>query len=140
MRILFLSLTLALLAGCSNWGFPGVYRINVEQGNIVTQEMVDQLKPGMTRRQVRYILGTPLLEHTFDRDRWDYVYMVRNGTRTVDENRLSVFFEGDELVSYRGSLVPDGEVTQASFAAAEAERQEASDVEEREAAAPLTLD
>ena len=97
----------ALLSGCgSNFGFPGVYRIDVEQGNIVTEEMVEQLKLGMTRRQVRFVLGTPLIEDTFHPDRWDYRYMVRNGLDTVDENRLSVFFEGDLLTGVEGTILP----------------------------------
>ena len=80
------------LAGCgTNIGFPGVYRINVEQGNIVTADMVEQLAPGMTRRQVRFILGTPLIEDTFHEHRWDYRYTLRNGLETVQENRLTVF-------------------------------------------------
>jgi len=95
MRLLFLALLLGFLAGCGSWGFPGVYRINVEQGNIVTPEMIEQLEPGMTRRQVRYILGTPLVEDSFNRDRWDYVYALRNGGTLLKENRLSVYFEGD---------------------------------------------
>ena len=107
MRILFLSLTLALLAGCSNWGFPGVYRINVEQGNIVTQEMVEQLKPGMSRRQVRFILGTPLLEDPFNQARWDYPYVKRNGNEVLDEARLMVYFDGDKLVSFEGDVDQD---------------------------------
>ncbi len=106
MRILLLSVILALVAGCSSWGFPGVYRINVEQGNIVTQEMVDQLKPGMTRRQVRYILGTPLVEDSFNRGRWDYIYTLRNGDTLLLENRLTVFFEGDTLTRFTSTLVP----------------------------------
>ena len=65
MRILLISLAITFLSACSFVGFPGVYRINIEQGNIVTQDMADQLKPGMNRRQVRFILGTPLAEDTF---------------------------------------------------------------------------
>jgi len=96
------------LAGCgTNIGFPGVYRINVEQGNIVTADMVEQLAPGMTRRQVRFILGTPLIEDTFHEHRWDYRYTLRNGLETVQENRLTVFFDGDELVKVTGTLLPD---------------------------------
>jgi outer membrane protein assembly factor BamE len=106
MRILFACLLALALAGCSAWGFPGVYRINIEQGNIVTQEMVDQLKPGMSRRQVRYILGTPLIEDTFNQDRWDYVYLVRNGYETRAENRLTVHFEGDSLSHLSGTMRP----------------------------------
>ncbi len=106
MRILLLSLVLACLAGCSSWGFPGVYRINVEQGNIVTQEMVDQIQPGMTRRQVRFILGTPLLEDSFNRNRWDYIYTLRNGRNTLVETRLTVHFEADTLTHFTSTLVP----------------------------------
>lgn len=104
MRSLLLSLIFVCLAGCSSWGFPGVYRINIEQGNIVTQEMVDQLKPGMSRRQVRFILGTPLQEDPFDDDRWDYIYTLRNGNKTLRENRLTVFFEGDTMSRFDSTL------------------------------------
>lgn len=96
------------LAGCgSNIGFPGVYRIDVEQGNIITSEMVEQLQQGMTRRQVRFILGTPLIEDTFHNDRWDYRYTLRNGTNTLEENMLTVYFEDDKLVNVTGDLLPE---------------------------------
>ncbi len=102
---LFLAL---VLAGCgSNIGFPGVYRINVEQGNIITEDMVEQLKPGMTRRQVRFVMGTPLIEDTFQPDRWDYRHTIRNGIETLSESRLTVFFEGDSLVNVTGTIVPE---------------------------------
>ena len=79
IRPLAVGCLLAGLIGCgSNIGFPGVYRINVEQGNVVTEEMVDQLRPGLNRRQVRYIMGTPLIEDSFHEDRWDYRYTLRN--------------------------------------------------------------
>lgn len=96
------------VAGCgTNFGFPGVYRIDVEQGNIVTAEMVEQLKPGMTRRQVRFIMGTPLIEDTFHTDRWDYRYMVRNGNDTLEQNRLTVVFDDDSLIDVIGDNAPD---------------------------------
>ena len=103
MRILLLSLTIACLCACS---FPGVYKINVEQGNIVTQDMVDQLKPGMNRRQVRFILGTPLVEDTFNQNRLDYLYVKRNGDKVLSQNRLTVEFEGDALASVSGDMIP----------------------------------
>ena len=78
VRLLLIALFIASLTACGAVGFPGVYRINVEQGNIVDQEMVNQLKPGMSRRQVRFIMGTPLVEDTFNSNRWDYTYSVRN--------------------------------------------------------------
>ena len=104
-----LSLLLSmLLTGCgSNFGFPGVYRINVEQGNVVTEEMVEQLRPGLNRRQVRYIMGTPLIEDAFHSDRWDYRYLLRNGNETLSENRLTLWFEGDELIRAEGPDAPD---------------------------------
>ena len=65
-----------------------------------------QLKPGMNRRQVRFILGTPLIEDTFNQNRWDYLYVKRNGDKVLDESRLTVEFEGDSLVNVSGNLVP----------------------------------
>ncbi|MAT91252.1 MAG: hypothetical protein CME59_01490 [Halioglobus sp.] len=106
MRIACIALLATCLAGCGFIGFPGVYRIDVEQGNIVTQDMADQLKPGMSRRQVRFILGTPLVEDTFNQDRWDYPYVKRNGPDVLDESRLSVRFDGDTLVEVSGDYLP----------------------------------
>ena len=106
MRVLLSCLLIVLLTGCSSWGFPGVYRIDVEQGNIVDQEMVDQLKTGMSRRQVRYILGTPLIEDPFNQSRWDYVFTVRNGNTIKREDRLTVFFEGDTLDHFTSTIPP----------------------------------
>jgi outer membrane protein assembly factor BamE len=107
MRILLLTLILAGLSACSSVRFPGVYRIDVEQGNIVTQELVDQLKPGMSRRQVRFILGTPLLEDTFNQNRWDYPYVKRNGVDVLSQSHLTVVFEEDSLVEIRGDYLPE---------------------------------
>ena len=104
MRALLTLLFFLPLAGCGSWGFPGVYRINVEQGNIVTGDIVGQLKPGMSRRQVRYILGTPLIEDSFNRDRQDYVYMLRNGNRVLREERLTVYFQGDAMTRFTSSV------------------------------------
>jgi outer membrane protein assembly factor BamE len=109
MRIIFPALLIFSLSACSFVGFPGVYRINVEQGNIITQEMVDQLKPGMSRRQVRFILGTPLVEDTFNQDRWDYTYVIRNGLNIITEEQLTVFFEDDSLTRFSGNLTPSQE-------------------------------
>ena len=106
MRILLIALAITLTSACSAVGFPGVYRIDVEQGNIVTQEIADQLQPGMSKRQVRFILGTPLVEDTFNRDRWDYVYTRRNGLDVLAEERLTVTFENDSLVGVSGDYTP----------------------------------
>ncbi|MFK8050972.1 MAG: outer membrane protein assembly factor BamE [Halioglobus sp.] len=118
MRISLLALIFLALCGCGSLGFPGVYRINVEQGNIITQDMVDQLKPGMSRRQVRFILGTPLVEDSFNQQRWDYAYVTRNGNKLLSEEQLTVYFEGDVLSKFTSSLSPSSE---SETAAAESE-------------------
>jgi outer membrane protein assembly factor BamE len=81
------------------------YKIDVRQGNYITQDMVAQLKPGMTRDQVRFVLGTPLLTDIFHADRWDYVYRFKSGRGEVQQRRLSVFFEGNNLVRVAGDVV-----------------------------------
>lgn len=91
------------LAGC---GFPGVYKIDVQQGNVVTQEMIDQLRPGMTTRQVRFIMGTPLIQDTFAPNRWDYLYSMRAGHDTREQERVSLTFENDQLVGLAGDFQP----------------------------------
>ena len=121
IRPLAVGCLLAGLIGCgSNIGFPGVYRINVEQGNVVTEEMVDQLRPGLNRRQVRYIMGTPLIEDSFHEDRWDYRYTLRNGNETLTETQLTLWFEGDELVRVEGSDAPNWDESQSEGSASEA--------------------
>ena len=116
--LVWLSLT---LAGCGNFGFPGVYQIDVEQGNIVTPEMVEQLKPGMTRRQVRFVMGTPLIEDTFNENRWDYRYINRNGNKTLAESQLTVIFEGDARIRVEGPDAPDWGATDPDVNAGEDE-------------------
>ncbi|AXP06971.1 MULTISPECIES: outer membrane protein assembly factor BamE [Pseudomonas] len=95
---------LLALAGCS---FPGVYKIDIQQGNVVTQDMIDQLRPGMTRRQVRFIMGNPLLTDTFHADRWDYLYSLQPGGGERQQERISVIFNSnDQLVSLSGDFMP----------------------------------
>lgn len=101
--ILFSLLT---LGACSNLSFPGVYRIDVDQGNVVNQEMADQLQPGMTTRQVRYILGTPLLKDSFHHNRWDYIYSIKNGSEVRGQNLLTVYFADDKLTHFSGNFLP----------------------------------
>lgn len=95
-----------LLSGCNNLEFPWVYKINIDQGNIITQEMVNELKPGMTREQVKFVMGSPLIADTFHEDRWDYIYTLveRNGKRT--RHNLTVLFSGDKLVGLNGDFMP----------------------------------
>jgi outer membrane protein assembly factor BamE len=78
-------------AGC-------VYRINIQQGNFLKQADVDQVQAGMTRSQVRYLLGTPMVADSFNKERWDYIYYLKKGrTRHVDSRRVTVYFDGDKV-------------------------------------------
>ncbi|UTA47041.1 outer membrane protein assembly factor BamE [Simiduia sp. 21SJ11W-1] len=97
-----LILSLVLLSGCSYFRFPGVYKIYIPQGNIVKEDMVDQLQVGMTRRQVRFVLGTPLVEDTFHADRWDYVWTLKDPKGETQKKIFTVFFEGDQLTRFEG--------------------------------------
>jgi outer membrane protein assembly factor BamE len=107
MRVILSALIISIaVSGCGFIGFPGAYKIGIEQGNIVTQEMIDQLEPGMSRRQVRFVLGTPLIEDSFQPDRWDYRYEFSRGDQTFIETRLTVFFEGDALTHFDSTLPP----------------------------------
>jgi outer membrane protein assembly factor BamE len=82
------------LAACSVPTRFNAYKIDVQQGNVLSQEMVAQLKPGQSRDQVRFILGTPLLTDIFHQQRWDYVYRYHDGqTGSVEQRKLSVFFD-----------------------------------------------
>jgi outer membrane protein assembly factor BamE len=101
LKILVLICAVLALSSCS---FPGVYRIDIPQGNIITQEMVDQLRPGLTKRQVNFIMGTPLIRDTFDQDRWDYVYSFQPGGGDRAQERLTVFFENGELTHFTGDF------------------------------------
>jgi outer membrane protein assembly factor BamE len=81
----------ASAAGC-------IYRMDIQQGNLLDPEQVDQVEVGMTRSQVRFLLGTPMVIDTFDPDRWDYVYSLRRGhQRKVARRHLVVWFEGDTV-------------------------------------------
>jgi outer membrane protein assembly factor BamE len=97
-----------LLAACSGVPMLSPYRIDVPQGNLLTQEMVATLKPGMSRDQVKFVLGTPLLTDLFHADRWDYVYRLQRGDGGVEERRLAVFFEKDLLKRVDGDIVAQG--------------------------------
>jgi outer membrane protein assembly factor BamE len=75
-----------------------VYRINIQQGNFLDQAAVEQVQAGMTRSQVRYLLGTPMVADSFNKDRWDYIYYLKKGrTRHVDSRRVTVFFDGEKV-------------------------------------------
>lgn len=113
-------LLVSLLAGCSNFKI-GPHRIDVQQGNSLDQESLARLKPGLSRSQVRFLLGTPLIVDPFRNDRWDYVYVFHRAGRLAEQKRVSLFFEGDLLARIEGDLpVAESEPDLAPPAAASA--------------------
>jgi len=109
-----IAVSLALTA-CS---FFAPYRIDIRQGNHIDETMLAQLKPGMTREQVRFALGSPLVADVFHSDRWDYVYRFKSGKGGKTEQRaVSVFFVNDKLDRVEGDIAPaDGkEVTESQI-------------------------
>jgi outer membrane protein assembly factor BamE len=111
--------TLFILAGCSSTPtediyrtsflerLPFVYRMPVQQGNIVTEEMIDAVQTGMTKQQVRYLLGTPLLLDMFHQDRWDYIYSIKRGDNPMQVKRLTLWFKDDALERIDGDMRPE---------------------------------
>lgn len=98
-----------LLAGCSGVPtLPGItpYKMDIQQGNYVTQQMVAKLKPGMTRSQVRFILGTPLIVDMFRTNRWDYIYIYEKRGKVTEQRKITVIFEDDKLARVEGDVVP----------------------------------
>jgi outer membrane protein assembly factor BamE len=105
MRVLrYLASALALLAtvGCIH-----PYKTEIQQGNVVTQEMIEKLKPGMTKSQVRFVLGTPLITDPFHPERWDYVYVFKkNVTAPAETKQFTVIFNGDSMARVEGDMAP----------------------------------
>lgn len=105
MRLLVILFLTSYLGACAALSLEP-YKLDVQQGNVITQEMVSQLKPGMTKSQVRFIMGTPLLTDAFHKDRWDYVYRFEKSGKLVENRRIALLFEADKLKRIVGDVVP----------------------------------
>lgn len=138
---------LVMLAGCKQVPMlPGTsaHVIDIQQGNAVTQEMVAKLQPGMTRNQVRFVLGTPLLVDPFRADRWDYFYSYSKGGKLIEQRRFIVFFKDDKLDRIEGDViaakpVADKPATDAPKPAAAPLKPEAEKPATKPAASPAAL-
>ncbi len=97
LRQIVLAIALAPLAGCGI-----VYKVTVNQGNLVEPKMVESLKPGMTKRQVTLVMGTPSIQSPFDQDRWDYVASMSQRGSTPEVKNLTLFFDDNLLVKIEG--------------------------------------
>jgi outer membrane protein assembly factor BamE len=107
LAVLAAALCAAALSACGVPRIPGItpYKMDIQQGNFVTQEMVSQLKPGMTKEQVRIVLGTPLLNDIFHGERWDYLYWHEDAVGKREQRKLTVFFEDGKLARVDGDIV-----------------------------------
>ncbi len=110
-------------------GIVKPYKVEVVQGNFVSKEQVSALRPGLTRNQVREVLGSPLLSSVFHDDRWDYVFTIRRQGVEPQSRRLTVFFKGDALDRFEGDDMP----SEAEFVASLDSRRKGAKVPELEA-------
>lgn len=101
MRPILIIVALLALGGCNL-----IYKADIQQGNVLDQRLVDDLRPGMTKRQVSLILGTPAIASPFRHDRWDYIAIYRRRGEIIDRKLLSLTFEDDRLVKIEGDYKP----------------------------------
>ena len=106
----YLVVLLVLLCTACGTAVPSIkpYKLDVQQGNVVTSKMLLQLRPGMTKSQVRFIMGTPLIQDSFHGNRWDYVYQMREAGKVTEQRRVILDFDKDLLKSVRGDVIPSG--------------------------------
>ena len=110
---IIIALILLFLQGCSNNSsmfskdkIPLVYRVDVQQGNVINQDMLAKLKLGMDKKKVRFIMGTPLISDTFHSNRWDYVYTFKKGRDVREQRRITLFFKDGLLAQVDGNINP----------------------------------
>lgn len=115
LLIILLMFSVTLLDGCSSLRFPGVFRIDIGQGNLITKDMVEKLRVGMTPRQVRYVMGSPMIADPFNPNRWDYLYNLETGKGLMIENHLVLYFEGERLARIDKTEYKDPEALRADL-------------------------
>ena len=127
-RNLFLILmSLLMVVACARVGefkLPGVYRVDIQQGNVIEQEMIDKLKPGMDKTRVKFIMGTPAIIDPFHSERWEYLYTFSEGGRRREQIHITLFFDEEEKLAYL-----DGDVKSALRKPAEGIKQQSNTVD-----------
>ncbi len=96
------SLLCAALSGLLMSGCAVIYKLDVQQGNLLSKNLVDSLKPGMSKRQVTLVMGSPALVSPFQQNRWDYISSIRHGRRSMETKDLTLYFENDALARIEG--------------------------------------
>lgn len=146
MKYLYLAVLALSVGGCSmpqikvpDLKIPRVYKLSVQQGNVITQEMVDRLEPGMTRNQVEFVMGRPVLQDPFDDDQWVYLYTLEVPDVFIQAFKMVLTFEEDTLVTITGDYVPTTAEEKAQQEAQE-EAQEETQQDDEEAPADDAAD
>ena len=117
-KIIVISLlAIILLQTACSWapdlsylGLPRVHKVDIQQGNVIEQDQINQLRPNMTKEQVRVIMGTPMLDYTFHANRWDYIFRFKPGYGEIERKQASLYFnELDKLINIKGTFRPGDE-------------------------------
>jgi len=101
LKVITLLLSVLLLSSCS---IPRIFQVVISQGNLVDQEMLDNLEIGMTESQVKFVMGTPLISDTFYPNRWDYFTSVTQGENSYTNQKITLYFKDNKLVSWEGEI------------------------------------
>lgn len=117
-RRYLIALIVTAITGCSTVDLPSletlpgpsdlpfIHKIDIQQGNILTQEMLSQLRPGMDKKKILFIMGSPIIEDTFNANRWDYVYTYMPGGGQVERRSITLVFADDKLAHVEGDVLP----------------------------------
>lgn len=114
-KISYIFITLLLvssISGCSSFKFPWVYVLKVQQGNYIEQDMISKLEKGMSKRQVQFVMGTPVIQDTFNTNRWDYYFNIKRGSDDLKEYHYTMLFEEEKLVSWNGTYEKTADIKQ----------------------------
>ena len=116
IKPIFICFFLYFLVGCSrghDGGFnvPLLHKIDIQQGNVIDQEMLDRLKHGMSKNQVKFIMGTPVLIDPFHSERWEYIYSFQKGSNTREQRHITLHFENDMLAYITGDIKASSSLT-----------------------------
>ena len=101
LKVITLLFSIMLLSSCS---IPRIFQVVISQGNLVDQEMLDKLEIGMTESQVKFVMGTPLISDTFYPNRWDYFTSVTQGENSYTNQKITLYFKDNKLVSWEGEI------------------------------------
>ncbi|MAS82095.1 MAG: cell envelope protein SmpA [Legionellales bacterium] len=110
-RVIIIFISITFFGACSknydgSYQVPLLYKIDIQQGNVIEQNMLDRLKPGMSKNEVKYIMGTPVLIDPFHNNRWEYIFSLQKGSSVREQRRVTLYFDEDteELTHIKGDI------------------------------------